>query len=218
MTDMLCIVPKYNKVGRKDGDEFFRQSQSFMDYWGRHGRKVCIEVIDNHQPESLQEQLVVSALDTHAPKHVFFFCHGYRARIQFGFRKPAGARRLAHALDEHTAPLDGETQRFVFYSCSVDAGEDNWFNWFCDGLESNNMLYWALGHETAGHTTKNPYVQYRGTTRSFTGSAFLVRPKCPVWSTWVNRMRVDEAFRWRTPFLTPEEVRLELVTPNTEAA
>lgn len=187
----VVFAPKNNKPFRKDAAEFRSEASKFFEAYPGTG---SVTVIDNGMSELLQEGQVIDAL-----KHlegtsfdVAFFCHGFKNRIQFGFRGPNGARRLAARISKgRTGP---GVLRCMFYCCSVAADEDNWFNWFCDELERLGCLYWAVGHSTSGHTTKNPYVKYRGSTRSYSGAAYLVRPGCPKWPDWVTSLKTEHRF------------------------
>lgn len=187
------FAPNKNKALRKDADEFKVEARRFLAH---HEQLDTLHEIDNDLSELLQEGMVMKIIEDMSviPGDIVFFCHGFKNRIQFGFRGVSGARRLA----SHIAKKHGKNRmlRCVFYCCSVAQDEDNWFNWFCDELERHNVHYWAVGHSTSGHTSKNPYVKYRGSTGAYSGSAYLVRPKCPRWGDWIDSLKTEHRFEY----------------------
>lgn len=90
-------------------------------------------------------------------KAVYFFCHGYKTGIQYGYKWKSGARRLASEIVANNPAVEMVT----FYCCSVCNGRDNFAKWFFEYLEKNTegREFQVFGHYTAGHTTMNEKIK-----------------------------------------------------------
>ena len=208
---ILVFAPKQNSRFKKDADEFRRQAENFINFHGKNSKEeATLSVIDNSVNEVLQQSMVLDVMKrfAHQASSIVFFCHGFKNHIQFGFRGPGGAKLLAKASHDATRDFDG-IARHIFYACSLGKDEDNWGNWYCDELERNKAAYWSVFHETAGHTSKNPYCEYRGATRSYSGAARVIRNGSPVWNLWVKAMQTDFCFEF--PYLTPQQITTRLL-------
>lgn len=219
----LCFAPQHNTKGRRDADEFKRQAKYFLQHHQQDPS--MLHVINNKMTKAKMRQEVLDIIaENEGIIGVFFFCHGYRTGIQFGFDvKTVDA--LAVAIREATVCRDVAV---CFYSCDVARDADRnrqddladvmgGDGGFCDEMRDALCRAGAIychvdGHTTTGHTTRNPFVRrFRGdgsTTGGVGGFYIVPRTNKKLWPKWRKALRTT--FRFDYPVLTVQEIHAYL--------
>lgn len=182
---LICFAPKYNKILRRDADEFRREA---ADSGG------VLHVFDNRIPKQERRLWVYARLAQHVnAQAVAFFCHGWRTGMQAGFDLGT-INRLADAIT-----LTGAWQ-VILYACRCADGPNNGEGSFA------SMLRYALvkridgavdvfAHQKKGHTTANPRVIHY---TEHGGGRWLVPRDSTEWSAWRKALKGDLRLRfWR---------------------
>lgn len=160
-----------------------------------------------------REEFVIQAIEKHfaqssaEPCTIAFFAHGHRYHSQFGFGErfavnQKALRRLAKIIRSKNT---GEVI-FPLYACTsatsdrtkndqVAAGDGGFADELRDALCREGATECrVIGHTTAGHTTRNPYVRFfegSGATNGGEGGHWVVRPNGPMWKKWVAVLKTD---------------------------
>jgi hypothetical protein len=214
----LTFTPTENSHGKKDvTGAFLPASQIFAK--ARPGLEVQAVRFDNTKPLSARRRvcdLALAGAKGQGLDCVAWFCHGWRDGLQSGHligRVDSLARSLAECMDP--------AGTVMLYAC--DTARDS------DGLREDDkatgpggsggfasLLYSALrsagapkirvlGHSTAGHTTRNPYLRvWDGQADGHAGD-WVVDPASPSWRAWVKCMR-GTALPYDLPWLNRGEI------------
>lgn len=204
---VLAITPMYNTPNTKDDSGAFEPEALA---WVRlHGPGSKLD-FDNLRAMTDRREEVKRLLQRHAGKGlkaVAFFCHGWRDGIQAGYRLK-DVPLLAALLEGCLAPggvvalyccdtaRDGDVET-ADDRLPTNTGEGG----FAHALASALRDHRVLGHATAGHTTRNPFVL------SFLGSGPGVwycspRPG-PDFNAFGRALREHPTFRLELPFRAP---------------
>jgi hypothetical protein len=222
---MLCIAPMHNTKGRKDATgAFIPEAKRFLEFHKQDSS--MLHLIDNHLTKKEMMSQVLSLLSDFGGiwpngrplEGIFFFCHGYRKGIQFGFTTKS-VDPLAEAI--HAAC--GERPIVTFYSCDVArdpdrsrfddleglGGDGGFADEMRDALcrvDSNFCI--VDGHTTVGHTTKNPHVRRFNGDGSFKGGIggyyIVPRQKKNLFKKWRKALRGDLRFEY--PFMSADHI------------
>jgi hypothetical protein len=145
---------------------------------------------------------------------IAFFCHGWYRKLQLGFRMisvPVLGRRIS--------AMSTVSVKVLLYACNtakddhtrLDAGcglgEDGGF---AHELRDSIAVAGAtscrvFGHDTAGHTTRNPYVVVHWSSSAYRDARYIIRPRGPYWRKWIEELKHGD-FRFRFPFMTNTEI------------
>ncbi len=135
-----------------------------------------------------------------------YFGHGLRHSLpQLGATLGNIASLAAALALASTAPL------VVLYACSAANGDTaGGEGGYCDALRdalcnSEAPGCVVLGHDTAGHCCRNPFV------RRFTrepGSQWVIAPGAVLWKPW--RTALQGPLRLRFPFMAQHEIETQL--------
>jgi len=149
---------------------------------------------------------------------IAFFCHGWIRKLQLGFKMislPALGRRIS---DMSTVSV-----KVLLYACNAaeddhtredgacGLGDDGGFaHELRDAVGDAGCTCCAVyGHDTAGHTTKNPYVVVHWNSGPYRDARYLIRPRGPYWRQWREELK-HGTFRFRFPFMTNTEIEGEI--------
>ena len=221
---MLCFAPKFNTKGRKDATgAFIPEAKRFLEHHGQDPS--MLHLIDNTQSKAQMRQWVLLSLGDFKNHHldgVFFFCHGWRRGIQFGFTTK-GLKRLATAIFDAA----DQNPRLCFYSCDVgrDAdrkrtddlkafgGDGGFADEMRDALCRAGARWCRVdGHTTPGHTTRNPHVRRfdgNGSTIGAQGGYYIIpRTKKALFKKWREALRGELRFDY--PIMSVDMIVQEL--------
>jgi hypothetical protein len=67
----------------------------------------------------------------------------------------------------------------------------------------------SVSHISKGHTSWNPLGEYSGEGPEKQGAPIIDRSN-PLWRTWLEQLREDQAFRLSFPFMTQVQIESEL--------
>jgi hypothetical protein len=162
-----------------------------------------------------------------------FFCHGWSAGIQLGisFREIQDLAYELSRMRSNQTRAATENLIVALYACSTADGPDDSDSGFgpapgTDGgfadMLRDNLCQLELincrvmGHKTAGHCSRNPYVVFFDgdgtpegkTENSYEGGEWVVVPGSVLWDKWRKALSGD--LRFRMPFMTREEIQEEL--------
>lgn len=215
MMNAAVFSPLRNKVGRNDATGAFQPEATKFCQLHNVGTKV--HLVDNHGDPLDMREHVYRVLDDALPGSlaaVVFFCHGWRAGIQFGL----GIEHLTNfALRIKRAVAPGA--RVVLYACDagrdLDSDDEDDKNDFVggdggfadklrDALADAGCPVTVYAHSTEGHTTWNPNLRVFLPTERF-GGRFVVAKNSGLWKKWASQMRHTD-LRFRVPFMTPLEL------------
>jgi len=208
----VVFAPQYDSPGKKDATgAFLPESKRFADM-----HKFTRVTFDNHRPMAQRLVDIESSLALFSDLDcIAFFCHGWADGIQAGMTRKS-LLGFCEKLVPHIRKVDFKV---ALYACSTaedglvstndkaaGPGGDQGFADKCgDTLKDMGVNVSVLGHVTAGHTTRNPFVRiFRGGV----GGNWLVSPDDVLWSKWVKALHGD--LRFRFPFMTAEQIRQEL--------
>lgn len=220
----LAIIPKCNAPNRRDVTGAFRPEAKKACFM--FGKSRLIE-FDNRQPFGARRREVLQKMRKFAEDEVhfdvvMFFCHGWSTGIQAGFNR-SNVRVLAKAI-RSVAPRDDV--RVPLYCCStgddVDdrsteapgTGDDSFADRLRDAFCTIGAVHcFVMGHDAAGHTTKNPHtLRFSGAGSKYggIGGFKLVTPGSALWSKWRRSLRSDKDFRYRFPHMSILNIHNEL--------
>ena len=189
---MKCLVffaPRINH------DEFGKEARAFAKC--HKVDKADVIPVSTFQPLMLRRWKVLRELKKREGQEydaVVFFCHGWKNKIQLGFKRvsiPALARRLNSAAEKRLI--------VVLYACSC-AKTGGIAELLRDELKEGSRV---IGHSTSGHTTRNPYAVWY--TKHLVDYILFVD-----WNKWKKHLKEDDDFRFRFPFMTGEQIEKEL--------
>lgn len=243
---ILCFAPQYNTDGENDATGAFQpEARAAMKVWGSGCELV---MFDNRKSMAARKTQVAQALverypTTHlrAPTGgkmidawdgVAFFCHGWGAGIQAGFRN-ADVEGLAEMIDQLCAVGDVDSStaddvepHVVLYCCSTgedvpetkkDTAAGTGDNSFADRLRDELCKVGltrcrVMGHSTVAHTTQNPNARFfdgMGSTHGGTGGYPVIALKSALWAQWKIDLQKSD-LRFRFPFMSIEEIHAEV--------
>ena len=198
MKALIFYAPKINK------GEFEKEARRFR---ATHGIQLDDMIpVSTKQPLMLRRWKVMRELKKRKGQRydaVVFFCHGWKNKIQLGFKRksiPALARRLGE--------MAGRRLTVVLYccSCAVPGGiAEHLRNEMVDVHECQ-----VTGHVTAGHTTRNPYVRNYMWKNGQKIDWNTMYRKFKLWQSWRLNLSEDDTFRFRFPFMDMPEILREL--------
>lgn len=221
---ILAFSPTRNTPGKKDATgAFIPEARNFLKF-----HKVPDEnlvMIDNTQSAAGMRRQVYAALDRPHQAQIdglAFFCHGFKAGIQFGIRM-SNVKEFVAKLK----PIVDPDVRITFYAC--DAGRDDdrerdddlaefgGDNGFADRVRDELCASGKTGciidaHTTAAHTTMNPDVRRfegMGSPLGGVGGYYIVPRGSRGWQAWRKALRTD--FRFQFPYLTTAEIHRRLL-------
>lgn len=216
----LRNTPGLNKrTGKpwRDADEFHGEARDFVK---RLVLERGVALFDNRDEMGERRAAIlqhVRVVEPGALSLLAFFCHGWPDGIQAGF-KCEHVRGLAKELKAVAAP----ELTVVLYCCSTGddrdpttaqrqpgpGGDGGFADRLRDELCELGVAATVFAHETAGHTTRNPYVRvFRPDERA--GGHWLVEPWSELWAAWRRRLHKTD-LRFRFPFLPQELLEEEL--------
>jgi hypothetical protein len=220
------INPKTGKPWVDATHAFIPEAKAFM----RHHAvpESHLHLVDNSKPAAWMKAFVLDTLAKeveNGPIHgVAFFCHGFKAGIQFGMRVPdvGGLTKIIAKNSVHDV-------RVSFYCC--DAGRDDdkertddmeefgGDNGFADRVRDHLCMEGKVhcvvdAHTTAAHTTKNPHVRRfegMGSPLGGIGGYYIVpRAKRALFARWSSALKTN--FRFSFPYWTTAEIHKHLLT------
>lgn len=227
---IIAFTPTTNTEGKHDATgAFIPEATHFLKHHAQPTSRLI--KIDNTKSKPEMKAAVLMALGQHKDLDgVAFFCHGFKAGIQFGFRVedvPVLAKVLAASLG--AAPATGsESGRDIitFYACDAArdsdqdrsddleefGGDGGFADLVRDALCAQGRIYCHVdAHTSAAHTTINPDVRrFRGGGSAVGGPGgyYLVPRKKELWSKWVAALKTS--FRYDFPYLSTAEIHRRL--------
>lgn len=205
---ILVLTADRDTPGRADyRGAFAPEADAFVS---KHGGTVVR--IDQGQNAAGRFRQTLHAIEEHQPDVLVYCGHGLRRSLpQLGATLGNIASLAGAVALGSTGPL------VVLYACSAaDGVAPGGEGGFCDALRDALCNAEAggcrvLGHSTAGHAVRNPYVrEFRSETTI--GGTWLVAPGSPLWSRWVKALQGP--LRLEYPFLSAAEVAARLDVPT----
>lgn len=190
----LSLCPLYDTIGKVDASgAFYPEARAFL---GLNLGSTVLRFDSNRvmadkrtESDRIISRYVGTDLDA-----VAFFCHGWSRGIQAGYAMPH-IQRLAYLLSRVLTPGG----MVLLYCCSTAQDLEGGFAAkLSEHLGEGHPVF---AHETAGHTTYNPY-----TYRFVAGHAtpYVSCKDSDAFRTWRRAMR-SRTFRFEAPFLLPEQ-------------
>ena len=202
----LILHTSTNKPGKRDGDEFTREARaahnatwSLQDgiSWSDDVLPIRCDVPADERRSSVATSLAEIVRLNNAPrdirpprltplKSVALFCHGTTRTLQWygAMRSLTSSRTLAEQI---SCVADVKLPLFVaVYACSAGS-PGGWVEKLARSFDDLGMRVCVYGHETVGHTTRNPYVRVYDALeghRVHGGAQWLIAPNSPLWSAW----------------------------------
>jgi len=129
---------------------------------------------------------------------IYFLCHGYQWGIQLGLNR-RNIEEFIDVVHEYLSP----DIKFIFYCCNVAKNRG-----LCEYLtkvliKKDFRDFRVVGHNTRGHTTKNPYVKVFD--KAHPKGYYIIPPKSVTFKKWRKLLKTD--FRFEYPLLDIEEIR-----------
>lgn len=220
----LAIIPKYNARNRRDVTGAFRPESKKAS--ALFGLSRLIE-FDNRQSfgnRRLEVLRKIGEYEKHGVRFntVMVFAHGWATGIQAGFDR-SNARAFAKAI-QSVMTLNSDI-RVPLYCCSTGddpddrsteapgTGEDSFADRLRDSLcELGAVHCFVMGHDTAGHTTRNPNsLRFAGAGSKYggIGGFKIVAPGSKLWPKWRKALRTGD-FRLRFPHMNIIDIHEEL--------
>lgn len=146
----------------------------------------------------------------HDLDHVAVFGHGLRGSLQTG-HTIAQVGELADAI----AQASREHVTVFLAACStasqLSVERGGFADALADALAARGKRGWVDAHTTAGHTTKNPYVQrfHIGRPVELLAGVWIVPPGSELWATW-RRLLSTTDLRLRFSAMLHEDILAEL--------
>jgi len=207
--------------GTPDNDftgAFEPEAKRYLKYWRGRGDEVTSLTFDLSKRGPARVESVLKAIELNAPvDRVAFFCHGWKTGLQPGLTLSnlgPFARRLAAAS---TSEL-----KVALYACSTgssngppgDGGDGGFADTLRDALcRAGREHVTVFAHTSAGHTTRNEYIRMfagKGDPLGGYGGDDVVARKTAMFLKLDARLNDGSDFRWRLPYMTPDEIRAEL--------
>ena len=226
-TNSFCFAPLFNHPGHRDKSGVMHASYDatgafhpYMDAYAKlYGTagKVATLKFNNHAPASdefnailTQIQHAVTAADAQLDAFIYFG-HGWPTGLVSADIYTNRLSELAKLIRANCVP--GVT--IVLYAC-LCGKRDTQGGCFAArlALELSDMQATVFAHETAGHTTTNPYVyRFSGNkppeavapSGMFQSFYKLLKAECID-----TKPRGNSAFWARMPFMTDDEIRAEV--------
>jgi hypothetical protein len=213
----LILAPKFNSHGKHDATGAFQpEARRFMQLRG--GR---LAHIDNSVDMAKRYEAVMrEVLATPTPwETIAFFCHGTPSAVQLGIDM-----RTMYDFSRAVGQTSKPDVRILLYCCSTastirrligtSTGGDNGFaDMLRDQLCRAGLRQCrVMGHETVGHTTRNPHVRLfegQGSSVGGQGGEYIVRPGSTLWKPW--RLALDTEFRFHFGYLSVAEIHRVLL-------
>jgi hypothetical protein len=199
----LTLSSIRNRIGRRDGNEFKRESRAFHKYWREDDPGNVSTLVEYESKGAANKRnAVLHAIDCYDGPMldvVAFFCHGTWNKLDGAF-SVEHARHLAGALAPHCdCQID-----VVLYACLCGKRSDGFAVALAKAFEDHEIDATVWGHQTAGHTTWNPMLDVcmsGGWLRN-------------VARTWKERRKLRKWLktgdnRFRIPAMFLEEIRQE---------
>lgn len=220
----LVIIPKYNAPKRRDVTGAFRPESKRAR--ALFGLSRLIE-FDNRQVFGLRRSEVLRKMrdfEKHGMRFntVMVFSHGWATGIQAGFDR-SKTRVFAKAIQAVMSP--NADIRVPLYCCSTGddpndrsteasgTGENSFADQLRDALcELGAVHCFVMGHDTAGHTTRNPNsLRFAGAGSKYggIGGFKIVTPGSRLWPKWRQALRKGD-FRYRFPHMNIIDIHEEL--------
>lgn len=204
---VLVLSPDRDTPGRHDYRGAFQpEADAFI---ARHGGTLVR--IDQGQAQAGRFRQTLQAIEEHQPDTLVYFGHGLRRSLpQLGAGLGNVASIAAALALGSTGPL------VVLYACSAaDGVAPGGEGGYCDALRDALCNAEAtgcrvIGHSSAGHTSRNPYVR-EFTSATALGGTWLVAPGSTRWRAWSKGLQGP--LRLEFPFLSAAELAARLDTP-----
>lgn len=206
--NILSIAPMHNTGNKKDATgAFIPEAKAFNKFHADSFDTFGPVLIDNKQSKAKMRADVVSAIEKYQPEMLAVFCHGWKTGIQFGFDRKNLVEMVTAFPSNNIAPL------VCIYGClTADGDAPGGDGGFADVLRD---AFCEIGfrncqvdaHETAGHTTRNPFVRRfegKGSSTGGVGGYYLVQPKSKPWGAWQKALKGD--LRFNFPFMYVEVI------------
>ena len=215
----LIFAPKFDSPGRKDATHAF-QPEARRYQQVRGGKLVHI---DNRRDSGTRGEAVIDEIARHADgwwRTIAFFCHGTSRDIQLGFNR-RNVAELARAI----ARTSERDVRVLLYCCSTAStihalvgkavgGDGGFADELRDALCREGATHCrVMGHDTVGHSGRNPYVRFfdgAGSPVGGAGGTQVVRPGSKLWSRWREELFTD--FRFHMPHMEIGQIHEALTT------
>ena len=190
----LSLCPLYDTVGKVDASgAFYPEARTFMglNLGSTVLRFDSNRVMTDRRAES--DRIIARYVGTDLDA-VAFFCHGWSSGIQAGYAL-VHTKPLAALLSQVLTPGG----MVILYCCSTAQDPEGGFAArLSQHLGEGHPVF---AHETAGHTTYNPYA-YRFVAGHAT--TYVSCKDADAFRTWRRAMR-SRTFRFEAPFLKPEQ-------------
>lgn len=165
----------------------------------------------------------------HGPTSLVFFCHGLKTKIQLGLtvnNVKAFVQFLKTLIP--SSGSGGSVLRsppgltVILYACSTGSGPgvggdggfaDKLRDALCEGGFTQARVY---GHETSGHTVRNPrkrIFEGRGSPVGGMGGTWIVAPGTLLFKKWQKELaKSTSSLKYRFPYMTLAAIHTELLT------
>lgn len=204
MTPALIFAPGFDTPGRKDATGAFHpESRAYQACRG--GKLVHV---DNRRDAPTRAEVVIDHLARGSGdgwwRTIAFFCHGTSRDIQLGFNH-RNLRYLAEAI----ARTSERDVRVLLYCCSTAStlhalvgkavgGDGGFADELRDALCREGATHCrVMGHDTVGHSGRNPHVRFfdgNGSPVGGAGGTRVVRPGTKLWPIWREQLFTDLRF------------------------
>ncbi len=225
----LVLLPDRNVIKNDWKGAFLPESINFASKAFPQRTKLVVtrQLIDVGKTEAnMRAQVALAFIDAKAAgflvPRVAFFCHGFKNRIQLGFRMPH-VDQLANLISASCGETLGPI--VTLYACSTGGGDgvndeqDGGDGGFADALRDalchrGRVNCRVDSHTIAGHTTQLAYVRRfegMGSEHGGTGGSWLVAPGSKLWPAWKAALKdKSSTLRYRYGAMTVAEVHAEL--------
>lgn len=215
----LILTGDRNVDGKKDfTGAFLPESQRFAKLHGVS--PVDVTRVDISKPMAARHAQALTGLTRAGDVDcVAIFCHGWSDGMQLGFTRANVAHitdLIADRCQKTRAPI------VALYACSTArskkpgsvGGDGGFADTLRDSLCANGMINCRVdAHDTAGHTTQNPYVvrfEGEGSPVGGNGGRWIVAPKSELWPYWSKALRTTD-LRFKFPFMSTAEIHNHLL-------
>lgn len=228
---ILCFAPRYNTEGKYDATGAFQpEARGFAKALFARG-EVSLALFDNAK-SMVQRRADVTAVIKRSRDEtgarpwtdLAFFCHGWGAGIQAGFRRQDAGLLAALAYDLCGSPI---TLTVALYCCSTGqdmpetnvsaagTGDNSFADCLRDALCRRGATHArVMAHSTVAHTTTNPNARFfdgMGSAVGGAGGYAVVSPKSGLWPLWKAQLKTG-TLRFRFPFMSVAEIHAELTS------
>jgi hypothetical protein len=193
VSPVLVFAPAHDSPGKRDATgAFLPEAKRFAALTG--GKLV---LVDNRRSPGDRGEFVIDTIARNAHgrwQTIAFFCHGTSRDIQLGFNL-----RTVGELARAIARTSERDVRVLLYCCSTAStihalvgkavgGDGGFADELRDALCREGATHCrVMGHDTVGHSARNPYVRFFDGAGSPVGSAGgtqVVRPGSKLWRAW----------------------------------